>query len=146
MSKQNVSSIITTQTFIFRKLIKLIFNFSIPPFSYILPSNKIWWVRGARMSPLPLAKTEALKNRKLLLSRKTVVKTNDLILPSENLSQTLNAEKKRIASIDRNRPESSALAKISDKVPRRPWLKGSWQQNLCCKNPWSRTSLMDDVC
>jgi hypothetical protein len=71
------------------------------------------------MSPLPLAKTEALKNRKLLLSRKTVVKTNDLILPSENLSQTLNAEK-RIASIDRNRLESSALAKISDKVPRRP--------------------------
>ena len=56
-----------------------------------------------------------------------------------------NAEK-RIASIDRNRPESSALAKISDKVPRRPWLKGSWQQNLCCKNPWSRTSLMDVVC
>lgn len=141
----HVSSIITTQTFIFRKLIKLIFNFSISPFSYILPSNKIWWVRVARMSPLPLAKTEALKNRKLLLSRKTVVKTNDLILPSENLSQTLNAEK-RIASIDRNRPESSALAKISDKVPRRPWLKRSWQQNLCCKNPWSRTSLMDVVC
>ena len=71
------------------------------------------------MSPLPLAKTEALKNRKLLLCRKTVVKTNDLILPSENLLQTLNAEK-RIASIDRNRLESSALAKISDKVPRRP--------------------------
>ena len=48
------------------------------------------------MAPLSSDRTEALKNRKLLLCRKTVVKTNDLILPSENLSQNFGTQKNEL--------------------------------------------------